>query len=143
MADYVIDGSDRVLGRIGSHVAKQLLYGKSVVLLNAERISISGSQAGLITKYKRLVELKDKANPEHSPYWSRRPDLFVKRVIRGMLPYKMPRGKAAFKNLRVYIGFPEEFKNAQLAVVESKRPSEIYQAVMTVGELSRKLGYRG
>ncbi len=143
MADCVIDGSDRVLGRIGSYVAKELLNGRSVVVVNAERISVSGRKSVVYAKYKRLAELKDKANPEHSPYWSRRPDLLVKRVIRGMLPYKKPRGKDAYKRLRVYVGLPEEFKAVALTKVESKRPSEVYQSVMTMGELARSLGYRG
>lgn len=141
MADYVIDGNDRILGRIGSHVAKELLNGNNVVLVNAEKISVSGSRTTLFAKYKQLIELKDKANPEHSPYWSRRPDLFVKRVIRGMLPYKKARGKSAYKRLRVYIGVPEEFGKRKIEKVESKKPEELYQKSMTIGELTRSLGY--
>ena len=142
MADLIIDGSDKVLGRVGSQVAKHLLNGKSVVLLNAEKISISGDRKVLFEKYKQLLELKDKANPEHSPYWSRRPDLFVKRSIRGMLPYKKPKGKAAYKLLKVYIGTPEEFKSADVSKVESKSPKELYQNAMTVSELMEDLGYK-
>ncbi len=140
MADYVIDGSDRILGRIGSYVAKALLSGNNVTLVNAEKISISGSKKVLFAKYKQLIELKDKANPEHSPYWSRRPDLFVKRSIRGMLPYKKPKGKEAYKRLRVYIGIPEGVKKT-MHKVDSKKPSELYQNVMTVEELTKNLGY--
>ncbi len=142
MADFVIDGNDKVLGRIGSQVAKHLLDGKSVVLLNAEKIAVSGDSKVLYAKYKKLVELKDKANPEHSPYWSRRPDLFVKRIIRGMLPYKKPRGKDAYKMLKVYIGIPEEFKEVKVNKVESKSPSELYQNFMTIGDLMKELGYK-
>ncbi|MDE1823655.1 MAG: 50S ribosomal protein L13, partial [Candidatus Micrarchaeota archaeon] len=97
MSDYVIDGKEKVLGRTASQVAKLLLQGNNVVVLNSESMLITGHKRNIVEKYKRLVELKDKANPEHSPYWSRRPDLFVKRVVRGMLPYKKPRGKEAFK----------------------------------------------
>ena len=143
MADYVIDGTGKVLGRIGSLVAKRLLSGKSVALVNAEKIYMSGDPRGLFEKYKRLVELKDKANPEHSPYWSRRSDLFVKRVIRGMLPYKKPRGKEAYKLLKVYIGVPEEFRKARVEKIESKEASEIYHSITTRGELTEMLGYKG
>jgi large subunit ribosomal protein L13 len=141
MADYVIDGNDRILGRIGSYVAKELLNGNNVALVNAEKISISGSRPVLFEKYKRLLELKDKANPEHSPYWSRRSDLFVKRVIRGMLPYKKPRGKEAYKRLKVYIGVPEDLKKKGIRKVDSKKPSELYQKSMTIEELTQRLGY--
>ena len=140
MSDQVIDGSDRILGRIGSYVAKELLNGNNVMLVNAEKISISGRPEMLYAKYKRLVELKDKANPEHSPYWSRRSDLFVKRVIRGMLPYKKPRGKEAYKRLKVYIGVPEGLKKG-MHKVDSKKPEELYQKSLTVKELTERLGY--
>ncbi len=102
---------------------------------------ISGHQDRIQDKYKRLIELKDKANPEHSPYWPRRPDMFVKRVIRGMLPYKRPKGKSAFKRLRVYVGAPDGVKGEQFSV-KSSGSREIFETVMTVKQLTDKLGYR-
>ncbi|MEM3839497.1 MAG: 50S ribosomal protein L13, partial [Candidatus Micrarchaeaceae archaeon] len=141
MADYVIDGEDKILGRIGSYIAKELLKGNAVTLVNAEKISVSGGGNAIFMKYKRLLELKDKANPEHSPYWSRRPDLFVKRVIRGMLPYKKPRGKEAYKRLKVYVGVPKGI-DGKAQKVESKSQAELYQKAMTVGELTAALGYK-
>lgn len=139
--DYVIDGKDKVIGRVGSQVAKMLLNENEVVIVNSEKMVMTGHGADIIAKYKQLVELKDKANPEHSPYWPRRPDMFVKRVIRGMLPYKKPSGKAAFKRLRVYIGTPEEFKKAKMHDLKSKKPSEIFENTMTIQQLTEKLGY--
>ncbi|MDE1860830.1 MAG: 50S ribosomal protein L13 [Candidatus Micrarchaeota archaeon] len=142
MDQIIIDGSSKILGREASFVAKQLLSNKNVVIINAEKMVISGHRKDILTKYKDLVELKDKANPEHSPYWSRRPDLFVKRVIRGMLPYKRPKGKAAYKNLRVYIGVPHNLKDAKVRVAEGKNPNEIYENIMTIKELTTLLGYK-
>ncbi len=139
--DYVIDGKDKVIGRVGSQVAKMLLNEHSVVIFNSEKMVMTGHAADIIAKYKQLIELKDKANPEHSPYWPRRPDMFVKRIIRGMLPYKKPSGKSAFRRLRVYIGEPEEFKKAKLHDVKSKKPSEIFESTMSIQQLTEKLGY--
>lgn len=140
--EIVLDGSNKILGREATFVAKQLLTNRKVVLLNAEKMVISGHRKDIVAKYKGLVELKDKANPEHSPYISRRPDLFVKRCIRGMLPFKRPKGKAAYKNLRVFIGVPEEYKSAKLTKVESKNPNDIFESVMTIKELTSQLGYK-
>lgn len=139
--DYVIDGKDKVIGRVGSQVAKLLLNEHSVVIINSEKMIMTGHEPQLIAKYKQLIELKDKANPEHSPYWPRRPDMFVKRIIRGMLPYKKPSGKAAFKRLKIYIGVPEGIKTSKLHNVESKKPSEIFENTMSIQELTEKLGY--
>ncbi len=139
--EYVIDGSDKVIGRVASSVAKLLLDENSVSVINSEKMVITGHVKDLTDKYKRLIELKDKANPEHSPYWSRRPDMFVKRVVRGMLPYKKPKGKAAFKRLRVYIGAPEELKKLKVYNVKSKMPNEIFESTMTIKQLTEKLGY--
>ena len=139
MKEHVIDGQGKILGRVASQAAKLLLSGDRVVLVNAEEIVISGHPKSIIERYKQLVELKDKANPEHSPYWSRRPDLFVKRVVRGMLPYKRPKGKKAYKLLRVYSSRPDGLGKAE--DLASKSPSELYESTITIKELSRKLGY--
>lgn len=143
MAEYLIDGKGKIVGRVGSNVAKKLLSGDSVFIVNAEEMIISGHPKDIVAKYKRLYELKDKANPEHSPYWSRRPDLFVKRIVRGMLPYKKAKGKEAYKRLKVYIGFPEELKKLKEHNVTTKNAEEIYENTMTVKQVVTKLGYAG
>ncbi len=142
MPDYVVDGDRKVLGRMGSLVAKQLLNGNNVSVVNAEKVVISGHMDDIFAKYKRMVELTDKANPEHAPYWSRRPDLFVKRVIRGMLPYKKPRGKQAYRKLRVYIGVPEGLKSKKTHDLKAKTPDRMYETAVTVKELTESLGYK-
>lgn len=140
--DYVIDGSNKVVGRVASVAAKLLLQSNSVSIVNAESMIITGHEKDIMEKYKRLIELKDKANPEHSPYWPRRPDMFVKRIIRGMLPYKKPSGKSAFKRLRVYVGYPEELKNTKVMKTEAKDPREIFERFVYIKDLTSKLGYR-
>ncbi len=136
---YVINGSNLVVGRVASAVAKMLLKGNSVVLLNSEMMVMSGHLRSAMDKYKRIFELQDKANPEHSPYWSRRPDLFVKRIVRGMLPYKAARGRTAYKRLRVYTGIPSEFKDAKPYDIKLKKADEIYEKVFYVKDLLGKL----
>lgn len=139
---YTIDGEGSVLGRISSSVAKLLLNGDEVMLVNAEKIRITGHAPDIVAKYKRRIELKDRANPEHSPYYSRRPDLFVKRVIRGMLPYKKPRGKLAYRRLRVFIGPAKDIKEAKAYNPKAKQARDSFEDSVTVQELSERLGYR-
>jgi large subunit ribosomal protein L13 len=140
--EYVIDCESQILGRLASHTAKLLLQGNKVILVNAEKAAISGHVSNIVANYKQKVEFKDKANPEHSPYWSRRPDFLVKRIVRGMLPWKKPRGRDAFKRLRVYIGVPAEISKEKFSKEQFKHKQETYEGSMTVKELSEKLGYR-
>ncbi len=139
--EHVIDGQGLILGRISSHAAKMLLNGDNVTIVNAEEIVISGHLKEIAAKYKRKIELKDKANPEHSPYISRRPDLFVKRVVRGMLPYRQPKGKSAYKRLRVFVGVPEGTRPNSVETI--KKGEEVYENIVTIKELAAKLGYKG
>jgi len=141
MDEVVIDGSGDILGRTASAVAKMLLKGSKVSIVNAEKMLISGHFDSIVSKYKRRVNLKDKANPEHSPFWSRRPDLFVKRVVRGMLPYKQAKGKSAYKNLRVYIGLPKELEGLKPVKIAGKPAEKIYERTYTVEEIAKALGY--
>ncbi|MDE1857219.1 MAG: 50S ribosomal protein L13 [Candidatus Micrarchaeota archaeon] len=137
----VFDASGKVLGRLASTVAKRLMHGNEVVIANASKAIISGDRKVIAARYKTRLDLLEKENPEHSPYWSRRPDMLVKRIVRGMLPYRLPKGKAAYRRLKVYIDAAPELKNAKRVDMESKNPRTIYAGHVTVGELSRMLGY--
>jgi large subunit ribosomal protein L13 len=139
--EYVIDCDSRILGRLASGVAKLLLEGNRVILINAEKAAVSGHPTERAASYKRKLELVDKANPEHSPYWSRRPDMLVRRVVRGMLPYKKPKGRAAYKRLTVYVGTPHGVPAASAEKLGFKNRKETYETTITVKELSQRLGY--
>jgi large subunit ribosomal protein L13 len=139
--EYVIDCNSRILGRLASYTAKLLLKGNTVKLVNAEKAAMSGHLADIVANYKRKVELIDKANPEHSPYWSRRPDLLVKRIVRGMLPYKKQSGKDAYKRLMVFVGVPPELSKAKLEKVDIKERDASYETTITMKELAEHLGY--
>lgn len=137
----VIDAKNKVLGRMATQVAKALLNGHDVSVVNAENSFISGHSKNIIANYKEKLEWQDKANPEHSPYHSRRADLFVKRVIRGMLPYKKPKGKVAYKKLKVYIGVPEDLKKIKVTETHTKSQNQIFESTIYIKDLVQKLGY--
>jgi large subunit ribosomal protein L13 len=139
--DVVIDAKDRVLGRIASRAAKEALSGKSVAVVNAESAFITGSKRVVAKRYRTRLNLQEKANPEHSPYWSRRPDMLVRRVIRGMMPYRKPTGKSAYRRLRVYSGMPKELGNHHVLHIETSNPKTIYVKYVYIKELSKLLGY--
>lgn len=104
----VIDATNLILGRFATFAAKQALLGNEVRVINAEKAIISGSRAKTIADFKR-----DRQMGVHSkgPFVPKIPDRYVRRVIRGMLPYKQAKGAEAFKRVMCYKGCPEELKN--------------------------------
>jgi large subunit ribosomal protein L13 len=140
----VVDAKDRVLGRLASAVAKELLSGKKVAIVNAEQAFVTGNKIAIVRRYRTRLNLQEKENPEHSPYWPRRPDMLVRRVVRGMLPYhKKPSGKTAYRNLRVFMGVPSALSNSKRMAIETKEPKKMYVKYLYVKELSQLLGYNG
>ncbi len=136
----IINADGLILGRLASKVAKLLLEGESVVIVNSEKVVISGSKVSVLNDYKQM---RGKGSPEKGPYFPRMPDQILKRTIRGMLPHKKTRGREAFSRLKVYIAIPEEYKGEELAKIEGvdmKRLGSIKH--IRLDELSGKLGAR-
>ena len=134
----IIDADGAVLGRLASYTAKKLLNGEKVVIVNAEKVIISGRKEDIYAKYKQRIDRADRANPKKGPMFPRVPDMLVRRTIRGMVNYKTTRGAKAYKSLRVVMGVPEDYKEkAEKYGAGSPRRS------ITVLELSRMLGWTG
>jgi large subunit ribosomal protein L13 len=112
---FVVDGTDKVLGRLASAIAHRLrgkhkaIYtphvdtGDFIVVVNVEKIKVTGNKA-LDKKYYR-----------HSGYpggitettfgkmQQRFPGRALEKAVKGMLP-KGPLGYAMLKKLKVYAG---------------------------------------
>lgn len=138
----VLNADRQILGRVASRVAKELMKGGEVVVLNADKAVISGDKRTLIDRYRTRLNLQDKANPEHSPYWPRRSDMLFKRIVRGMLPYRLPRGKDAYRRLLVFSGVPKDFEASKELDLQGKDVRAMYVNTTTLKELSQLLGYR-
>ena len=111
----IYDGKDAIFGRMGSVVAKELLKGKSVELINCESILVSGDKKLFVDKL--LAKLKmGRGSSLKGPKYIRQEDRLVKRMIRGMLPWDRAKGREAYKKLRCHIGAgdlnEEELKKA-------------------------------
>src|SRR3989338_2441781 len=109
----VFDAKGSIVGRLSAKVAKSLIHGENVVIVNAESALFSGSLDFVVNKYYNRRQMTDKANPDHGAKWPRRPDMFLRRVIRGMLPKRNTRQKDALSRLRVYLGSPSDVTGAQ------------------------------
>lgn len=134
----VIDAEGLIMGRLSSVVAKRLLAGEEIAVVNAEKAVISGSKVKTFNDYK---DLRDMGTREFGPYFPKRPDHILKRTVRGMLPYKRARGRDAMARLQVHVGIPHELKNAELTtLVEADMNRLSSNKYIVLGDVSRKLG---
>ncbi|MHC1592361.1 MAG: 50S ribosomal protein L13 [Candidatus Helarchaeales archaeon] len=139
----IYDATGAILGRLASHVAKQLLLGEKIFVTNVEKMVISGTKSNIIEHYKTWLQIRTATAPWKGPLHPRRPDRLFKRTVRGMLPKKKARGVNALKRLRAYIGVPEQFKDKKQIKLEEFDCSRLNRNYMLLGELSRELGWNG
>lgn len=139
----VIDASNQILGRVASMAAKEALSGHKVVVVNAEKAVITGRRQRVFADAKHRLRTKTHGSQEKAPTHPRRPDTYFRRVIRGMLPWKKPRGKAAFRNVKVFIGVPDEYTNQPVQRPLDADASKLRCRYVTVEELSREIGGKG
>jgi large subunit ribosomal protein L13 len=137
----IINAEGLILGRLASKVAKMLLEGEEVVIVNAEKAVITGNREDIFAKYKQRTELRTRTNPRRGPFYPKRSDELVRRTVRGMLPWKTDRGRKAFKRLKVYVGVPKEFEGKQLETISEAHMSRLATPkYVTVGEVAKFLG---
>jgi len=139
-----IDGANQILGRLASIVAKKLLEGYRVVVVNTEKIVVSGDKQRVVHGYKLLLKVTTHYNPEKSGIRRpRTPHSIFKRTVRGMLPMDKPRGRSAYRRLKAYIGVPKELKNKNFIRFEEADVSKLKGDYIYLGDLARELGWKG
>jgi large subunit ribosomal protein L13 len=136
----VVDGTGLIAGRLSSNVAKMLLEGNRVTIVNCEKILLSGSKKNIVKNYKDFLAVASILHPEHGPYHPRRPDTMITRMVRGMLPRKKPSGQAAFKRLRTYIGVPSEFRSSKKIIFDNAKITRSIANYTSMSELSKEVG---
>ncbi len=123
-----IDATNLVVGRLSTVIAKKVLAGEVVTIVNAEKAVITGTQQAALIRYKRRDSMKAKSNPHKGPKLSRMPDRLLRHAIRGMLPMSSSRGRDALRKTKVYIGIPKDLVGKKFETIENaKCKSKNYQ----------------
>lgn len=135
-----VNADGLIVGRMSSYIAKRLLNGEEVTILNAEKAVFSGKKKSKIAEAKQFLEV---GAPERGPFHYRRPDRMVKKTVRGMLPFKQPKGKNAFKRLKVFMGVPLEFKEQKLITFDEANASKLKGPYFTLAEMAKEIGWKG
>ncbi len=135
----VIDAEGLILGRMASIVAKRLLEGERIEIVNAEGAVVSGKRLQVIKERKEFLEVGGR---DRGPIHYRKPNAIVRRTIRGMLPRRKTRGRDAFRRLRVYIGVPSELEEAQRESISDADVERLRGRYITVGEIAKNIGWK-
>lgn len=149
MGEYqLVDATDKILGRLCSHIAKKALLGDQIVIINAKNAIISGNKGNIHDNYLKRLNVSTATNPRRGPFWPRRPDTLMRQTIKKMLPRKKLRGKEALKRVHVYIeDIPDRFKSRYQKLIPVEIPNSdknrlsYYNKFITLENLCVRIGW--
>lgn len=120
---YVVDATDKVLGRLAAEIAFRLRgkhkpeftphvdTGDYIVVVNAEKIRVTGNKAKDKIYYHHTGYVGNLKSASFEKMIATHPERVLEIAIKGMLP-KNPLGRAMYRKLKVYAG-PEHQHAAQ------------------------------
>lgn len=130
-----IDGTGSVFGRLASHVAKQALLGKEVVVVNCDEIVIIGNKSNILEDKRHAVRERHGASLKGPRPPRKDTGRVLKRTVRGMLTHKQGRGLAALKRVMCYPNTPAEYKD----VKKENYSKDIARSTITLREVSKTI----
>ena len=120
---YVVDGSDKVLGRLAAEIALRLRgkhkpefaphmdNGDVIVVVNCEKIKVTGTKMAHKNYYRHSGWVGGLKTTSLGDMLASKPERVLMAAVRGMLP-KNRLGRAMLKKLKIYAG-PEHPHTAQ------------------------------
>lgn len=126
---YVVDATDKVLGRIATEVARRLRgkhkpiftphvdTGDYIVVVNVEKLRVTGNKAEDKKYYRHSGFPGGIYETNFSKLQQRRPARVLELAVKGMLP-KGPLGYAMLKKLKCYAGAEHPHTAQQPQILE-------------------------
>lgn len=112
---YIVDASDKVLGRLAAAVAHRLRgkhkaeftphvdSGDYIVVVNAEKLRVTGNKARDKMYYRHSTYPGGIYSTNFAKLQARHPTRVLEMAVKGMLP-KGPLGYAMLRKMKVYAG---------------------------------------
>ncbi|MEQ9395030.1 50S ribosomal protein L13 [Haliea sp.] len=112
---FVVDASDKTLGRLASEIAHRLRgkhkaeytphvdTGDYIVVINAEKVRVTGAKATDKMYYHHTGFIGGIKSISFEKLIDKAPERVLQTAVKGMLP-RNPLGRAMFKKLKVYAG---------------------------------------
>ena len=134
----IINAENLIMGRVATVAAKKAILGEKVDIINCEKAVMTGNKQEIFARFKRKREM---GQVFHGPYILRNPERFFKRAIRGMLPYKQPKGRDALARIKCHIGVPEELKDQKTEIIEKANISKVASLrFVTIKDICKSMG---
>lgn len=126
---FVVDATDRVLGRLASEIARRLRgkhkpeftphvdTGDFIVVVNVEKLRVTGNKAEDKIYYRHSGYPGGIYETNFTKMQQRFPARVLEKAVKGMLP-KGPLGYAMIKKLKVYAGAAHPHSAQQPQVLE-------------------------
>ena len=120
---FVIDATDKTLGRMASEIARRLRgkhkpeytphvdTGDYIVVINAEKVTVTGNKTKNKMYYAHSGFPGGLKETNFEKLQAEKPEMIIEKAVKGMLP-KGPLGRAMYRKLKVYAG-PEHNHTAQ------------------------------
>ncbi|MCZ6487869.1 MAG: 50S ribosomal protein L13 [Gammaproteobacteria bacterium] len=112
---FVIDATDKVLGRLSTEIARRLRgkhkpeytphvdTGDYIVVINAEKVRVTGNKETDKMYHHHTGYIGNLKSVNLATMRKNHPDRIINHSVKGMLP-KNSLGRAMFKKLKVYAG---------------------------------------
>lgn len=123
---YLVDASDKTLGRLASNIA-QVLRGKNkvnftphmdmsdfIIVINAERVILTGNKEDSKEYWRHTGYPGGQKTVSYKQMLDKHPDRVINNAVKGMLPHNKL-GRKLLKHLKVYKGenHPHKAQNPQ------------------------------
>ena len=130
---YVVDATDKVLGRLASAIAHRLrgkhkaIYtphvdtGDYIVVINAEKLAVTGTKMKNKVYHKHTGYIGNLKSITLEKQLQKHPELVIETAVKGMLP-KNSLGRTMYRKLKVYAGpnHPHEAQQPKPLVIGAK-----------------------
>ena len=120
---YVIDATDKTLGRLSTEIATRLrgkhkpIYtphvdcGDFIIVVNAEKVKVTGNKATQKVYRHHTGYMGGLRERSYKEMLAKHPERIIEKAVKGMLP-KNSLGSQMYRKLKVYAG-PEHEHQAQ------------------------------
>jgi large subunit ribosomal protein L13 len=135
----IINAEGLVAGRLASNIAKKIIEGEQITIINAEKAILVGSYSAIIPKMRQRVDATVKSNPHYGPKYDRIPSKMLRRMIKGMLPNKKKTAERLLKQLTIYNSVPKQINIEKTETIEKTKCNE-KQDFMSLEKIAKELG---
>ena len=128
---YVVDASDKVLGRLATEIARRLRgkhkaeytphvdTGDYIVVTNAEKVAVTGRKFNEKMYYHHTGHPGGIKSISFDKLQAKHPARIIERAVKGMLP-KNPLGREMYRKLKIYVGNDHPHEAQQPKLLEIK-----------------------